>query len=175
MLVIELRKLTSDDIEQFRALFTVALTDVPVLFLESLEEFEQRSMEELASMILGDDRFMLGAFDSLNNLVAMIGFRREKSTRLNHIGMIWGLYVSPQARGQKLGHKLILETLKEAKNLPGLLQIKLQLEAGNARAKKLYESFGFQVWGMEPRAVRVGDSYYDDYHMMLNILDDIDK
>lgn len=46
----------------------------------------------------------------------------------------------------------------------------LQLEAGNSRAKELYESFGFQVWGTEPKAVRVDGVYYDDYHMIFTSL-----
>ena len=31
----------------------------------------------------------------------------------------------------------------------------------------LYEKFGFRSFGVEPRAIRVGDAYFDKNHMIL--------
>ena len=127
----------------------------------------RRQIEEIAE---DEGSFILGAFKKPDNLVGMIGFRREKSRRQDHVGFIWGLYVLPSARGLGLGKKLISETLKLAGQIPGIEQVKLQVEAGNRIAKKLYESFGFEVWGIEPKALKVDGVYYDDLHMILKQL-----
>ena len=173
----KLRKLKASDGECYYNLYRKALSEVPLLFLESFEEFDKKSIQDIENMIsdqvkLGTS-FILGAFDDFENLVGFIGFRRESSLRLNHNGFIWGLYVSQKARGDNLGKALIRQTLKEASQISGIKQVKLQLEAENSRAKELYESFGFEVWGREPSAVRVEAVYYDDYHMILR--DRIDK
>ena len=34
-------------------------------------------------------------------------------------------------------------------------------------ARTLYEKFGFRSFGVEPRAIRVGDAYFDKNHMIL--------
>jgi hypothetical protein len=34
-------------------------------------------------------------------------------------------------------------------------------------AKQLYRSFGFEVYGTEPRGLKVGSSYVDEDHMIL--------
>ncbi len=168
---ITIRKILPHDTEQYYELRRTAFIDEPILFIESLEEFECRSLDDVRCQIeeLSENKgsFLLGAFKKPNNLVGIIGFRREKSKRLDHIGFIWGLYVVSTARGLGLGKKLILETLRLANQIPGLEQVKLQMEAGNRTAKKLYESFGFEVWGTEPKAVKVDGVYYDDLHMIL--------
>ena len=37
----------------------------------------------------------------------------------------------------------------------------------NVAARTLYEKFGFRSFGIEPRAIRVGDTYFDKNHMIL--------
>ena len=142
----------------------------PILFIENLAEFERHSLEALSAHIENDNGFSLGAFDGDGHLVGMVDFRRESSLRLDHIGFIGKLYVAPSARGEDLGRTLIYQTLGEARKLGGIKQVKLQLEAGNSRARVLYESFGFEAWGLEPDAVRVDGVYYDDLHMILKDL-----
>ncbi len=172
----KLRKIRVSDAECYYNLYRNALSEVPLLFLESLEEFEKKTTQDIEIEISVQEKigtsFILGAFDEVENLVGFIGFRQESSHRLNHNGFILGLYVSQKARGANLGKALINQILKEAYKIPGIKQVKLQLEAENNRAKELYEYFGFEVWGREPNAVRVEGVYYDDYHMILRDLSD---
>jgi len=167
---IHVRKLNPQDAETYRELRRSALRDVPTLFIESLEEFDRHSIKEIRRQLADGSRFFLGAFNQEQQLVGMIGFQRERSPRLDHIGFISGLYVASSARGQKLGEILVTRALEEARQMGGVEQVKLQLEAGNARARELYESFGFEIWGTEPKAVRIDGGYYDDYHMILKTL-----
>lgn len=167
----EVRKIITKDAKDYQQFRRSALINSPILFLENLEEFDSKSLQDISEQIEALEKsngsFLLGAFDEGSQLMGIIGFHRQTGPRLDHIGEIWGLYVDPKARGQSLGQILISQTIREASQLSGLKQIKLQLEAGNTKAKNLYESFGFKVWGMEPRAVQVDGIFYDDYHMIL--------
>lgn len=167
---VKIRKLGKDDVDLYQSLRCAALNDAPTLFIESLVEFKDLSQAALKEQICKEEGFHLGAFREDQELIGMIGFQRETAPRLKHIGLISGLYVTPAARGQSLGENLISCALAEARRLGGVEQVKLQLEAGNMRARKLYESIGFEVWGTEPRAVKIGELYYDDLHMILKSL-----
>lgn len=38
----------------------------------------------------------------------------------------------------------------------------LTVAAENPRARRLYERWGFSIYGIEPRAVKVDDAYLDE-------------
>ena len=48
----------------------------------------------------------------------------------------------------------------------GLEQLVLTVTETNVGARTLYEKFGFRSFGIEPRAIRVGDAYCDKNHMI---------
>ena len=81
-------KLKPTDIDLYRELMRAALMESPILFIESLAEFERHSLEALSAHIENDNGFSLGAFDGDGHLVGMVDFRRESSLRLDHIGFI---------------------------------------------------------------------------------------
>jgi len=51
--------------------------------------------------------------------------------------------------------------------LPGMEQVALAVSSQNAGAKSLYESLGFEVYGCERRALKIGDAYVDEELMVL--------
>ena len=51
--------------------------------------------------------------------------------------------------------------------LPGMEQVALAVSSQNAGAKGLYESLGFEVYGCERRALKIGDEYVDEELMVL--------
>jgi len=50
------------------------------------------------------------------------------------------------------------------------LQVHCNVVTSNDRARRLYERHGFSVYGTEPRALKVGDRFYDE-HLMICRLD----
>ena len=50
--------------------------------------------------------------------------------------------------------------------IPGLEQVTLTVTAGNP-AERLDAAAGFQRFGVEPRAIRVGDVYFGRVHMVV--------
>jgi ribosomal protein S18 acetylase RimI-like enzyme len=67
-----------------------------------------------------------------------------------------------------LARRLLAHVLGFAREW-GVAQIHLCVNADNERARALYRALGFQPFGLEPRAMRVGDRYYDEAHMVLRL------
>jgi len=61
----------------------------------------------------------------------------------------------------------MIELLKQAKKFDGLEQIKLTIVSNNSIAKKLYQSLGFEVYGIERNALKYNDEYFDEDLMVL--------
>ena len=59
------------------------------------------------------------------------------------------------------------EVLRRARLQPELEQVTLAVASGQATARKLYLELGFQVYGREPQALKVGDTYLDEDLMTL--------
>jgi ribosomal protein S18 acetylase RimI-like enzyme len=112
------------------------------------------------------DHVMFGAFDD-DRLIGITGFNRMARRRAMHRGEIVQVYVDSNYRGQNIGEKLIRRALEYAFGLDGIEQVQLSVIAGNDKAIKLYEKFGFKTFGVQPRYFMVGDTYLDQQFMQL--------
>ncbi len=84
--------------------------------------------------------------------------------------MITQMYVAPEARGQGIARALVSELIARARALPGLEQINLAVVTTNAAARNLYLALGFEVFGVERRALKLGDTYLDEELMVLMLV-----
>jgi ribosomal protein S18 acetylase RimI-like enzyme len=85
------------------------------------------------------------------------------SAKTRHIGHLGAMYVREAASGTGLAGELIEAVLAHAAGK--VEQVLLTVEAENTRAIRLYERHGFRTVGKLPRAIRVGDTYYDELQM----------
>lgn len=110
------------------------------------------------------DRIVFVA-ESDSRLVGMSGITRSKSPKMNHHAGIWGVYVSSEWRQEKVGEKLINACLDWARR-KNLVSVKLSVVTTNAGAIRLYLKCGFQVYGVEPKVIRVNNVFYDELLMI---------
>lgn len=80
--------------------------------------------------------------------------------RRRHV-MTLGISVAAQAQGQGVGRALMAALLDYADNWAQVLRIELTVYTDNARAIRLYESFGFEREGLM-RAYALRDGAYVD-------------
>jgi ribosomal protein S18 acetylase RimI-like enzyme len=80
-----------------------------------------------------------------------------------------GLGIQESARGLGHGSDLIDTMLSWAQTQDSIFWIDLHVFAHNKRAIELYESFGFQTYGMTMDLYRVHGHSIDDVHMSLQI------
>jgi ribosomal protein S18 acetylase RimI-like enzyme len=102
-------------------------------------------------------------------LVGIVTFARATGPKERQKGNIYGVYVAPSHRRKGVAHALIAALLEKATSEPSLEQILLAVATGQHTAKQLYRSFGFETYGTEPRALKIGSTYIDEDHMILRI------
>lgn len=108
---------------------------------------------------------MLGAFIG-GQLVGAGNFRpSHPADRARHRAAM-GLSILKSHWHMGVGSAMLQAMIDAAKSTP-LEQLELSVAAGNARAKALYDRFGFAEYGRLPRGMKYRDGRYDDLILMM--------
>jgi len=99
----------------------------------------------------------------------LAGFFHYQIAKARHKGRIWGVYVRASCRAQGIGRALLVALLERIKTCPGVEQVSLTVVSGQEAARSLYCSLGFEPFGLEPRGLKVGERYFDNEHMVLEL------
>jgi len=163
----EIRLLTADDASEWLRLRLEALTNDPEAFSSSVEEHHALTPEGVRVRLgsSAEDSFVVGAFRE-GKLVGTVGFFRDKGHKNRHKGRVWGVYVTSKERGAGVAKHLMERTLERAKRIDGLEQILLAVTTTQEAAQRLYRSLGFETFGTEPRALKIGEKYIDEEYMI---------
>ena len=168
----EIRFLVPEDAGEWLRLRVEALQGDPAAFSASLEEYQALTVEEVKKRLWsGADAFVVGAFQG-SRLVGMAGFYRERGPKSRHKGRVWGVYVPPALRGAGVGRKMMKALLERAAAIDGVEQVLLSVAAVQEAAIRLYRSLGFERFGREPRALKIGDQWVDEEYMILRTRDE---
>lgn len=125
--------------------------DLPLSF------FEKRIKDEL--------NITLGAFLD-NDLVGILTMRRSNHDKTKHNGHLAAMYVDQTHQNKGIGKKLLLKMIEEAQSI-GIINIFLTVTSNNQKAIHLYESAGFQIYGVEKRELYIDENYLDSTLMAL--------
>jgi ribosomal protein S18 acetylase RimI-like enzyme len=158
---VDIRRLTVDDLELFRDIRAEALRTHPQTFFSPEEEEGGEAM--MAAYRHWLSGIILGA-SGRGNLIGVAGFYVSPARRLQHRGHIFTVYVRENGRGQGIGNLLIKELLVHAEACVEQVHLEVLLEA--TAAIRTYKRNGFEVYGTDPAAVRIGDATYDKYLMV---------
>lgn len=110
---------------------------------------------------------MFGAYCG-TALVGMAGLSVPRVPNQRHKGRIFAVYVQPLHRKRRLATQLIAAAIDQAR-AARLVLITLSVTVGNAAARRLYAGFGFTSVGIVRRSMKVGNQYYDEETMMLDL------
>ncbi|WP_260615710.1 N-acetyltransferase [Microbispora sp. KK1-11] len=153
-MVIELRVLSEDDWQTWREVRLAALAEAPHAFGSTLSEWQGEGDRE--------ERWRARlALPGSHNVIAVIGDRP--------VGMVSGvpaeaadeaelisLWVSPTARGEGVGDRLIREVERWAVMDRAARTLRLSVMPDNGRAIALYERYGFEDTGEPGDLLRDG-------------------
>jgi RimJ/RimL family protein N-acetyltransferase len=164
----DIRRLGPDDAAALISLRREALDTEPLAFGASAEDDALTLDDAPALLAPGREHAVFGLFLGAD-LAGMVGVRREPSVKRRHVAVIWGMYVTPPARGQGRSRALLHTALEQARRWPGVDQVELAVSDTATAARRLYESLGFRAWGREPRALHWRGRFVDDHHLVLDL------
>jgi RimJ/RimL family protein N-acetyltransferase len=155
-----IRQLTPGDAALYRSIRLAGLKESPEAFGSTLESeiakplawfFDRMSSSVVFGAFL--DRAILG----------VAGFAVRNGEKEAHKGLLWGMYVRPEARGAGVARRLVEAVIAYAGSRVELVQ--LSIVAGNERARRLYAGLGFVEYGIEKNSLKHRDRYYDEILM----------
>jgi ribosomal protein S18 acetylase RimI-like enzyme len=158
--MIEIRKLEPRDTDAYRALWLKGIT-------EHCEFFRIAPEDDIPTGIptrFQPDSFTLGALSG-QNLIGIVSFECESRTKSRHKGLIFRMFIHPEAAGQGVGKAMLKHLIVLAKDLGDLRYLYLTVLESNTRAIKLYTSMQFVEFAREPGGVLIGDRYVDELQM----------
>jgi len=128
---------------------------------------------------LDEERRWLGTFDGVRTVLLVADADGEAIgsadchggtyAKTHHVGGI-GIAIRDGWRGVGLG-RILMERILEWMRARGFKKAELAVFATNGRARRLYESLGFQEEGVRRRHVRIRDEYDDEVLMGLWLQD----
>jgi RimJ/RimL family protein N-acetyltransferase len=164
---VSIHPLTPSDAQAFRELRLEALSSHPEAFSSSYEEESPRSLEEFQARIPSSGpNAIFGAFAD-GRLVGMAGFVIYDRPKARHKGLMWGVFVKPEWRKQRVGKALVQSVIDRASRHVIMLEAAVVLT--NESARRTYHGLGFKPYGVEPKAIRVGDIFYDEELLYLDL------
>ena len=167
---IEIRRLTPADAIIYREIRLAGLRDSPEAFGST---FVRESTQPLAWFC---DRLsssaVFGAFQ-LTALLGVAGLAIREGEKERHKGLLWGMYVRPDARKAGVGKRLVEAVIDHARAYVEVIQLSVISE--NQAARRLYTSLGFVEYGLEKDSLKQNGRYYDEVLMALDLRLDLDQ
>ena len=161
---IEIRRLLPDDAVLYRGIRLEALQASPEAFGSTFEVENAQPLSWFSDR-LGSST-VLGAFRDAE-LVGMAGFAAQQGPKRAHKGILWGMYVRPDARKAGLGRRLVEAVIDHARAYVEVIQ--LSVISDNQPARRLYGSLGFVEYGLERDSLKQNGRYYDEILMALDL------
>ena len=159
------RRLGAADAADYRSIRLAALQDAPEAFGSTYGAEARRPRAHFIERVATCPVF--GAYQGpyeRNHIVGMVGYKREESARDRHKAFVWGTYVEPAARRRGVARSLMEALMREAAR--EVEQLTLSVVKENEAAAALYRALGFEVYGVEPRALKSAAGYADEVLMV---------
>jgi len=165
---VDVRLLTEHDADGFIRLRLEALTREPRAFAREPADALPWPPESVGSRLCAvpEGNFVVGAFEG-PRMIGQAGFFRHEGGKLRHKGMIWGVYVTADARRHGAARAMLTLMLSRLRDYHDLEQVSLSVATSQAAARRLYSGLGFELFGLEKHALKVGDTYVDEEHRVL--------
>lgn len=164
---VNIRMLMPTDAEAYRSVRLRALHEQPPAF-GSLPETEPNLSETAVRLAESDDRCFLGAFQG-EQLIGIIRLSRYESPNEKHRAYLAGLCVLPAFRGRGFGKALVSKALHRAATTSGIRRFNLTVVTQQKNAIRLYQSFGFRIYGTEQETFMRDGQCYGEHLMTLEL------
>jgi len=157
----QVRELSVSDAAGFREIRLESLRLHPDAFASSYDVEAAEPLDRFRDRLARGGRF--GGFVK-ERLVGVAGFFPHDAPRMRHKGTLVGMYVRESERGAGLADEIVNAIIEYARTQ--VEQLQLSVATTNGRAVRFYERMGFKKYATEPRALKMGGNYIDEFLMM---------
>lgn len=161
-------RLTAADAPRYRALMLHAYEAAADAFTSTPLE---RAAEPEAWWVarIADPKGLSQSFRAFvdQDLVGTVTVEFSAKPKTRHKALVIGMFVCESHRGQGLARALMQDALGAARARPEVQVVMLTATEGNRPAVALYESIGFQTFGVEPMAIATPQGFKRKLHMWL--------
>lgn len=165
-----IRPLEFEDFESFISIQGEALERSPELFGSDYAWFASLSRlsvgQRFERYLNYPYTYLLGCFSDSGEILGMVGFSSDQSQKLRHKGRVWGLYVREEARGKGIASALTASVIEVARDVLGIEQISCSVSSQNQASYNHYLRIGFTIYGTELHALKIGETYVDEFLMV---------
>jgi len=162
---IHIRPLTKQDAALYRDIRLEGLGRHPEAFGSTCESESAKPLVWFSNRLCSSQVF--GAFRG-PLILGIAGFAVRKGDKEAHKGLLWGMYVRPEARGAGVACRLVEAVIDFARARVELIQ--LSVVVGNEPARRLYARFGFEEYGTERNSLKHDGRYYDEILMAMDLV-----
>ncbi len=145
------------DTHQFLALRKICLTAEATHFRTSTLDDAKLGFQYWHDRLEKDH---VVAIDIGGDLKTLGGLSRVFGEKMEHKGLIWGMYVAPDLRGSGAADDIMQALVDTAKDQ--YRQLILTLAADNIAAQRFYERHHFTLYAVEPDAIRRDEGFVDE-------------
>ena len=164
-----IRQLTPGDAALYRSIRLEGLKESPEAFGST---FDAEFTKPLAWFFdrLSSSTVFAAIRDA--KILGVAGFAIRPEEKEAHKGLLWGMYVRPDARGAGVARRLVEAVVAYAR--PHVELIQLSVVVGNEQARRLYARLGFIEYGIERNSLKYRARYYDEILMAKDLSSDSD-
>jgi ribosomal protein S18 acetylase RimI-like enzyme len=164
-----IRRLTPADAAEFKRVRLLGLAQLPDAFTSTVADWDlpvENYVERIENArvfgaFAADDRTLLG------HVVLATHFGQGEKTR--HKCEIWSVFVADEARRSGAARAMLAAAIETARAL-GYEWLKLQVAEHNTPARRLYESLGFEAFGLERDYLKLADGrLVNEVYMQLRL------
>jgi ribosomal protein S18 acetylase RimI-like enzyme len=155
-----IRRLEPPDAALYRELRLEALRLHPLAYGSTVES-ESAAAPGFFEQRLVNSEVLLGSIGDAP--MGIVRFSIPTFVTERHKGELTGMYVRTAAEGSGLASALVDAVIARA--LGRVILVELSVITTNDRARRLYARHGFEIYGVDPCALKHGDRYLDEYRM----------
>ena len=130
--------------------------------------FEAESVNPLVGSRTGSAPRTCSALSAPESSIGIAVLIVHQSPKMAHKGSLVGMYVRPEARRTGVARRLVEAIIDTARRHVEVVQLTVVM--GNEPARRLYAGLGFVEYGVEKRALKQGDRYFDEILMALDLM-----
>ncbi|MBI0423905.1 MULTISPECIES: GNAT family N-acetyltransferase [Acinetobacter] len=162
MLNVEIKILSVNQVEDFRTIRLSALKKSPKTFGSTYAAEVEKPLKFFEARLSNSTIF--GAYYK-DEIIGLAVLTQESGIKDSHKAFLTSVFIEPEFHQKGVARRLISEVIEFSKK--HVEQILLTVTNDNKPAIHLYKKLGFQIYGVDEKALKDNDEYIDEILMKI--------